>query len=92
MKIKPTGQALSLFLVITYILCLLWAVITPMHMMIGDAKVNLHMHDAWTRLMPGFHWAPLGFLIGLVWAYLYGWYIALIYVPLFNFFHRKSDA
>ena len=47
MKIKPTGQALSLFFVITYILCLLWAAIMPMHMMIGDAQGKLHMHDDW---------------------------------------------
>jgi len=92
MKIKPTGHALSLFFVITYILCLLWAAITPMNVMMGDAEVSMHMHEAWTGLMPGFHWGALGFLIGLAWAYFYGWYIALVFLPLYNYFSGKKST
>ena len=43
--------------------------------------------------MAGFEFGTLtGFLIGLVESYLYGWYIALLFVPLFNFFNRNSSA
>jgi len=49
------------------------------------------MHGAWEKAMPGFHWISFpAFLIGLVWAYAYGWYTAVVFVPLYNFFNRKS--
>ena len=45
------------------------------------------MYEAWQKLLPGFEWLTLkGFLIGLVESYAYGWYIALVWVPLHNFF------
>lgn len=84
MKIVPVGHALSLFLAITFTLCVLWGLLTPQAM---------HMHRAWEPLMPGFHWISLpAYLIGLVWAYFYGWYAALVFVPLYNFFNGKKAA
>lgn len=84
MRIIPVGHALSLFLVITFGLCVLWGLVTP---------TNLHMHGAWEMMMPGFHWLSLpAFIIGAVWAYLYGWYTALVFVPLYNFFNRSKAA
>ena len=48
------------------------------------------MHEAWAPWLPGFEWLTLpGFLIGALGAYLYGWYIAAVFVPLYRFFHRK---
>ncbi len=81
MKIKTVGHTLSLFLVITLALCLLWALVAP---------VNLHMHTAWQPLLPGFNWSLPGIIIGLIGAYAYGWYIALVFVPIYNFFNKKS--
>lgn len=82
MKIVPVGHALSLFLVITFTLCVVWGLVTP---------ISMHMHGAWEKLMPGFRWISLpAFLVGLVWAYAYGWYTAVVFVPLYNFFNRKS--
>lgn len=84
MKIAPVGHALSLFLVITITLCVLWGLVTPMEM---------HMHGAWEKAMPGFHWISVqSFLIGLAWAYAYGWYSAIIFTPLYNLFNRKAAA
>lgn len=84
MKLAPVGNALSLFLVITFTLCVVWGLVAPM---------TMHMHGAWQTMMPGFHRiSPAGFLIGLVWAYLCGWYAALVFVPLYNFFNRKKAA
>lgn len=82
MRIIPVGHALSLFLVVTFTLCILWGLATP---------ASLHMHQAWEPLMPGFHFISLpGFLIGAVWAYAYGWYAAIIFVPLYNLFNRSG--
>lgn len=45
------------------------------------------MYEAWQKLLPGFEWLTLkDFLLGLVESYAYGWYIALVWVPLHNFF------
>lgn len=45
------------------------------------------MFRAWQDLLPGFEWISWGsFGLGLVESYAYGWYIALIWVPLYNVF------
>jgi len=33
--------------------------------------------------------SPQGFILGLVWGALYGLYVAVIFVPLFNFFELR---
>ena len=82
MKITSLGHALSLFLVITFLICIGWGLVTP---------PALHMHGAWEDLLPGFEFlTPLGFGIGLIESYLYGWYIALVFVPLYNLFNKSS--
>jgi len=82
MRIKPLGHTLSIFFAISFLLCVAWGLVMP---------DNLHMHEAWSAFLPGFNWSVLGVLFGLVGAYLYGWYIALVFVPLFNFFHKKGQ-
>ena len=91
MKIVPLGHTLSVFFVISLVLCIVWGLITPMTMNIGEQEVNLHMHQAWEALLPGFHWSIVGILIGMVWAYLIGWYTAFIVAPLYNFFNKNSN-
>lgn len=81
MKFFPLGNTLSIFLAITFSLCVLWGLIGP---------AELHMHPAWEPLLPGFTWSVTGYLIGLAWAYSYGWYTAAVFVPLFNFFNKRS--
>lgn len=81
MKRIPLGHSLSIFLALTFSVCMAWGLIAP---------ANLHMHSAWEPLLPGFSWSWTGYLIGLAWSYAYGWYTALIFVPLYNFFHRRS--
>ena len=82
MRILPVGHALSLFLAITFTICVVWGLATPM---------SMHMHDAWQPLLPGFHWISFpAYLIGLIEAYLYGWYAAVVFVPLYNFFARRA--
>jgi len=84
MKITSVGHAVSLFFVITFLICIVWGLVTP---------PSLHMHPAWQDLLPGFEFGTLtGILIGLVESYLYGWYVAILFVPLFNFFNRNSSA
>ncbi len=75
LPLVPLGWALSLFLAVTYLVCVLFDLIFP-----GYA-----MYETWAGLLPGFVWlTPLGFIIGLVESFLYGWYAALIFGGLFN--------
>jgi len=75
------GNATSLFLAISFSLCVVFDLFFPQHA----------MYYVWLKLLPGFEWLSWNsFFIGLIESYAYGWFIALIWVPLYNFFGRKS--
>jgi len=47
------------------------------------------MYKAWEPLLTGFEWLSVSsFVIGLVESFLYGLYIAALFVPLYGFFSR----
>lgn len=74
------GLSLGLFLAITYVLCVGFDLLFP-----GQA-----MYQDWQRLLPGFTWLTWpSFLLGLVESFAYGWYVALIFCPLYNFFATR---
>ncbi len=75
------GWALSLFLSITYLVCVGFDLIFP-----GYA-----MYESWMGLMPGMTWLTLpSFLLGLAWSFLYGWFAALLFGGLFNAFSARA--
>ncbi len=77
------GHATSLFLAISFTLCVVFDLIFPQH----------QMYPVWQKLLPGFEWLSLrSYLLGLVESYAYGWYLALIWVPLYNVTARRSGA
>ncbi len=70
------GMSLGMFLALTFVLCVLFDLWFP-----GAA-----MYETWLKLLPGFTWLTWpSFFLGLVESFAYGWYIALIFGPLFNF-------
>ena len=74
------GHASSLFLAISFALCVGFDLLFPAHA----------MYQTWHKLLPGFEWISWkGFLLGLVESYGYGWYGTLIWVPLYNVFSAK---
>jgi hypothetical protein len=74
-SLSAVGHATSLFLAISFAVCVAGDLVVPAH----------EMHTAWQRLLPGFEWISWGsFPLGLLESYAYGWYIALIWVPLYN--------
>lgn len=74
------GWSLGIFLALTYVLCVLYDLWVP-----GSA-----MYGSWLRMLPGFTWLSWSsFLLGLIEAFAYGWYCALVFGPLFNFFARR---
>tara|TARA_R110000868_G_C10961692_1_gene768595 strand:- start:5778 stop:6047 length:270 start_codon:yes stop_codon:yes gene_type:complete len=79
-RLVPLGLTLSSFLLVTYLICIIFGLIAP---------DRFHMHEAWAPLLPGFEWlTPQGVLFGAIGSFLYGWYIAVLFVPLYRLFHR----
>jgi len=79
-SIYAVGMSLGLFLAVTFVVCVLFDLVFP-----GYA-----MNPVWAPLFPGFTWLSwTSFLIGLVESVAYGWYVALVFAPLYNFFAAK---
>jgi hypothetical protein len=75
LSLVACGYATSLFLAITFVLCVGFDLAFP----------QMAMSRSWQALLPGFTWLSWSsFLLGLVESYGYGWYVALIWVPLYN--------
>ena len=80
--IVPLGLTLSLFLMITYVVCVIY----------GLLGFQQGMHQLLFQIIPGFTWITWpSFFIGLFWTFVWGWYIALVFAPLFNFFTARMQ-
>lgn len=81
-SLSAVGHATSLFLAITFALCVGFDLLFPQYA----------MYTAWQVLFPGFEWISMkSFLIGLVEAWAYGWYFALIWIPLYNIVNARAS-
>jgi len=77
------GISLGLFLALTFAVCVAFDLLFP----------HLAMYPAWIRFLPGFTWLTWpSFLLGLVETFAYGWYVALVFGPLYNFFATRGSA
>ncbi len=78
---KIVSCSLGLWAVISFIVCVIWGLVTP------DA---MHMHGFLEQVLPAFRWLTWwGFLLGLVESFLYGFYAGIVYVPIYNYFNRR---
>lgn len=81
-SLTAAGHATSIFFAITFVLCVSFDLLLPAR----------RMYEAWQALLPGFTWISWGsFFLGLVESYGYGWYAALIWVPLYNVFALRGE-
>jgi len=81
LNIKVWLWSLGLASAISFVLCVVWGLVTP---------ESLHMHEFLESVLPAFKWISVGaFFIGLVESFLWGAYAALVFVPLHNYFQRK---
>lgn len=79
LSIFKVGMSLGLFLALTFVICVLFDLLFPAYA----------MNPAWSIFLPGFKWLSTGtFMIGLLEAFLYGWYAAFVFVPIYNWFSR----
>jgi hypothetical protein len=82
LAIVPLGLSLSAFGVISYALCILFGILVS----------ERGMHQLLPQLLPWFTWITWpSFFFGLVWSSLCGWYVAVLFVPLFNCFSARTE-
>lgn len=74
------GMSLGTFFAITFALCVGFDLLFP----------GMAMYETWLKLLPGFTWLSWpSFFLGLAESFAYGWYVALIFSPLFNFLSAR---
>jgi hypothetical protein len=82
LSLPGVGHATSLFLAITFVVCVGFDLLFPAHA----------MYQSWQHLLPGFQWISWkSFFLGAIESYGYGWYVALIWVPLYNVFAARGN-
>ena len=80
LRLVPVGMSVGLLFAISYVLCIA----------LGLIWWDAGLHQPWLQFLPGFTWlSPGTFLLGLAESFAYGWYVALVFVPLFNFFNAR---
>jgi hypothetical protein len=81
-SIITLGQALSAFFIVSFTLCIIGYLIWP------NGPV---LHEALAIFLPGFtllSWHT--FFLGLIESFAWGWYIALVFAAIYNFFLRRA--
>lgn len=79
---KVVSWSLGLFLSFSYLLCVLYGLIVPerLHGMKGFLEA----------VLPAFKWFTVGgFFLGLIESFLYGVYIGIVFVPIYNFVNKN---
>ncbi len=80
LSVVPLGLTLSTFFAVTYVLCILAALLLQAP----------GMRMAFEAVIPGFVWLDAtSVLFGLLWSAALGWYVAILFVPIRNYFFRR---
>ena len=91
LSITVVGLSVSAVLAVTYALaflaCALAALLIPGTGMMSGTDIMAGVMQP----MPGFAWGVVGFAVGLVLAVIGGFYIAAIYVPVYNYLQRRAE-
>ncbi len=76
------GMSLGIFFAITFALCVVFGLLFP----------GATMYQAWLPLLPWVTWIswPSVFL-GLAETFAYGWFVALFFAPLYNYFSKNNN-
>ena len=82
LNMKVVSLSLALWTAFTFVFCVTYGMLTPSN-----------IHNAFLeQVLPGFEWLTWwGFLVGLIESLLYGAYAGLVYVPIYNFMHRRWE-
>ena len=79
---KLVTWALGIFAAITFVLCVIYGLVTPK---------SLRMSEFLEMALPAFKWLTWwGFLLGLVESFLYGAYAGLVFCPIYNWLYTSE--
>ncbi|VAW93163.1 hypothetical protein MNBD_GAMMA22-669 [hydrothermal vent metagenome] len=82
LPLTAVGHATSALFLISFVLCVAFDLIFPEHA----------MYQSWQNLLPGFEWLSwTSFFLGAIESYLYGWFVALIWVPIYNIMLLRAN-
>lgn len=84
LSVKIVSWSLGLFMAVSFILCVLYGLLVP---------ERLHGMSAFLEMMlPAFKWLTFwGFVLGLAESFLYGVYIGVVFVPIYNFVNSIGE-
>jgi len=82
LNIRIVSWSSGIFTAFTFILCVLYGLVVP---------ERLHGMSAFLEMvLPAFKWLSFGgFILGLIESFLYGAYIGIVFVPIYNFIYRR---
>jgi hypothetical protein len=81
LNIKVVSWSLGIFAAISFVLCVIYGLLVP---------PSLHMAPFLEVVLPAFKWLAFwGFRLGLIESFLYGAYVGLVFVPIYNFVARR---
>ncbi len=82
LNIRVASWSTGIFTAFTFILCVLYGLVVP---------EKLHGMKAFLEaVLPAFQWLTFGgFLLGLAESFLYGVYVGLVFVPIYNFINKR---
>lgn len=81
LNIKVVSWSLGIFAAVSFVVCVIYGLIVPQ---------SLHMYQFLEAVLPAFKWLTFwGFLLGLLESFLYGVYVGLVFVPIYNFLTRR---
>jgi len=82
LNMRIVSWSSGIFTAFTFILCVLYGLVVP---------ERLHGMSAFLEMiLPAFKWFSFGgFILGLIESFLYGAYIGIVFVPIYNFIYRR---
>ncbi len=82
LSIRVVSWSLGLLFAVSFVFCVIYGLIVP---------PRLHGMSMFLEgVLPAFKWISFGgFILGLVESFLYGAYIGLVYVPIYNYLSRR---
>lgn len=83
LNLKVVTWSLGIFAAISFVLCVIYGLAVP---------ARLHAPELLEALLPAFKWLTFpGFVLGLLESFLYGAFVGLVFVPIYNALSRRWD-
>ncbi len=84
LNLKVVSWSLGIFAAISFVLCVIYGMVVP---------ESLHAAQALEAVLPAFKWLTFGgFVLGLIESFLYGVYVGLVFVPVYNALTRRWQS